>query len=1175
MAANVDIIIRAQNQASGVISQVQRDLSGLDRAAATAERGLSGLQKTVGVGMAAATGLAVAGVGALAVGLSKSVTVAADFESQMNVLGVAARSSGTAISALSDAALRVGSDTDLVGVSASEAADAMTNFYKAGLSTNEIFSDLQGYLAGTTDLSGALRSAVDLAAASELDLATASDVVAVSMATFGLQAADASRIADVLVQAADSSLASVGGLSEGLVNVGPVAASMGMSLEEVSTALAILSTRGIQGSEAGTAMRSMLLNLQRPTKAVQTALDELGVSLFDADGTMRDLPAIIGSLESAMAGLTEEQRNQYATTLAGTYGLAAFQTLVGEGAAGWASMTDAIGKAASAQQIAMARTKGFNAAMEQLWGSVESFMISVGTPLLQVFLTPLIQMLTEVVGKLTEFAPSVQDVETVLAQMLATGQQVVATITAFVTPVTDAIGAFVSWKDVLIVLAGVAASIVIPALIGIVTAAAPVIAVFAALVAGVALMRIAWENNWGGIQEIVGTVVGALGSAFETLSGYFGAIVEDGDYLNDWLTHFPEWMQPAVEWIGKLTAAVAALAQGGSFADFLAAADELTGLDISGWVAGFTAAWENVQTAVGDAVAFVSERWTALQDAFAAGDTSWSEMFGEISAQMRGVGTAADGAMPAVASFVEALTGSEEAAATVVGALGSIGAAVSPVVTALTDAQAAVDTFTASGAWATASSEIGTALGNIGTQISGAMSGDIDFGTLQATITTQLSDIGTAISALFQSEAFTRLSGELSAALGLDAAAAAIAPQVEAIKAAIQPLIDFLAPAFERLNTTVSGLGGYFANIGTQIEPVKTALGELVAAFEPVATAISGLFSGGDSGSSPSAAASVLAGALALVLNVVNGLAAAIEPLVSGVLAELATVLSGLATIVGGLTTAIGGMISGDTAAVWAGLGTAAQGVADILTGTLQNALGVISGLLTALGTTITGTLSDWGFDAAAASVQGVIDNVTALIDWLGQLAGGEVSIGAVMPEWIANLLAWRWPGFPSAPSWVTSLMAWIWPTLESVQWVLDLLAWAWPGLPGADWIGTLLTWNWPTIPGAGWIEDLLNWDWPGLPSLPSWLGGGNDTTAETTGNNASGTPFWRGGLTWVGESGRELVQLPRGSAIYSNRESERMAASGAQVTVYATVQSDIDMETLAWRVVDLIGARA
>ena len=1181
--------------------QITGNISGLSSALQTAQgqlNGFAGGVEQISAQMRATGTKLSVGVTAPLVGVgATALTAAADFEQSMNVMQQVSGATGAQMEAMQAQALQLGAQTSF---SAGEAAQGMLELAKAGMSAEQSSAAIGGVLS--------------LAAAGGLSVASSAEIAANALNSFGLEASAMPMVADLMAAAANSSSIEIGDMAAAFQMSSAVFASNSQGIDDLSTAIAILGNNGLKGSDAGTSLKTMLMSLTAPTDAAAADMAALGVSVYDAQGNMRAMPSIMADLENGLSGLTQQQQNAALTTIFGADAIRAANILLKAGATGWEEMADSLGEQGAAASVANARMKGLGGALEYLKGSIESTLIGAALPWTEM-LGNMLRWVGDLVSGFGTLSPTVQQIAVVL---------------------------------------GVAAAAAGPLLIGIsmmLPALGLLGGVLAALVSPLGLVA-------AGFAAVIALDIGGIGTMLGDLGRYFAAVVEDGDYLNDWLTHFPEWMQPAVEWIGKLTAAVVALAQGGSFDDFLAAADELTGLDISGWVAGFTAAWEDVQTAVGDAVAFVSERWTALQDAFASGDTSWSEMFGEIGAQLTGVGTAADGAMPAVASFVEALTGSEDAAATVVGALGSIGAAVSPVVTALTDAQAAVDTFTASEAWTTASSEIGTALGNIGTAISGAVTGDIDFGTLQATITTQLSGIGTAISELFQSEAFTQLSGELSAALGLDAAAAAIAPQVEAIKAAIQPLIDFLSPAFERLSTTVSGLGDYFSNIGTQIEPVKTALGELVAVFEPVATVISGLFSGGDSGSSPSAAAKGLAAALSLMLNVVNGLAAAIEPLVSGVLAELATVLSGLATIVGGLTTAFGGMISGDTAAVWAGLGTAAQGVADILTGTLQNALGVISGLLTALGTTITGTLSDWGFGAAAASVQGVIDNVTALIDWLGQLAAGEVSIGAVMPEWIANLLAWRWPvwtapdwlttlttwvptwtapewltalfswtptwiapewwtalttwtwpewtmptwltvltlwqwpdvtmpewinrllawawpGFPSAPSWVTSLMAWIWPTLESVQWVLDLLAWAWPGLPGADWIGTLLTWNWPTIPGAGWIEDLLNWDWPGLPSLPSWLGGGNDTTAETTGNNASGTPFWRGGLTWVGESGRELVQLPRGSAIYSNRESERMAASGAQVTVYATVQSDIDMETLAWRVVDLIGARA
>ena len=527
--AAIDIIIRAQNLASAALRQVSGQLEGIERQAGFAQRGFSGLQGVVGAGMMAAGAVGVAGLAALGAGLYASVNAAASFESQINILSVAARSSGTAMEDLSAVALQVGSDASLVGISASEAADAMTNFYKAGLTTNEIFADLQGYLAGTAPLTGALRSAIDLAAASELDLATASDVVAVAMATFGLEAGDAARIADTLVGAADASLASVGGLAEGLKNVGPVAASMGISLEETSTALALLSTRGIQGSEAGTALKSMLLNLQRPTAAVTGALDALGVSLYNTDGTMRALPDVIGSLEGAMSGLTEEQRQQVAVTLAGSYGLSAFNVLVGEGAAGWDAMSTAVGNAATAQEVAQARTKGFQAAMESLKGALESLLINVGMPLIQNFLTPAAAAMTRLIGRLTVMAPSVEEVQAGYERLVAQGTALVAGINAVVGPIVAVIGQFVGWQDVLVALGIVVASIVLPALWGIVTAAAPVIAIFAALVGAVALVRTAWERNWGGIREKTAAVVAWLQPALERLKSYLD-MIKGGDW---------------------------------------------------------------------------------------------------------------------------------------------------------------------------------------------------------------------------------------------------------------------------------------------------------------------------------------------------------------------------------------------------------------------------------------------------------------------------------------------------------------------------------------------------------------------------------------------------------------------------------------------------------------------
>jgi hypothetical protein len=872
----------------------------------------------------------------------------------------------------------------------------------------------------------------------------------------------------------------------------------------------------------------MLMSLTAPTDAAAADMAALGVSVYDAQGNMRAMPSIMADLENGLSGLTQQQQNAALTTIFGADAIRAANILLKAGATGWEEMADSLGEQGAAASVANARMKGLGGALEYLKGSIESTLIGAALPWTEM-LGDMLRWVGDLVSGFGTLSPTVQQIAVVL---------------------------------------GVAAAAAGPLLIGIsmmLPALGLLGGVLAALVSPLGLVA-------AGFAAVIALDIGGIGTMLGDLGRYFAAVVEDGDYLNDWLTHFPEWMQPAVEWIGKLTAAVVALAQGGSFDDFLAAADELTGLDISGWVAGFTAAWEDVQTAVGDAVAFVSERWTALQDAFASGDTSWSEMFGEIGAQLTGVGTAADGAMPAVASFVEALTGSEDAAATVVGALGSIGAAVSPVVTALTDAQAAVDTFTASEAWATASSEIGTALGNIGTAISGAFSGDISLSTLRDTLVTEATGIGAALSEVFASEAFTKLSADLLAAFNLTELPAQITAGVEAVKVAAQPLVDFLTPAFERISTTVSGLGEYFTNIGAQMAPLQEAAGNLGAA-------ISGIFAGGEGGS-PSVAAMwlqgammMLAGAFDLALNAINGLALAIAPIVSGVLAELTTVMNGLATIVSGLSTGINGLVTGDTTAAWDGFKTALQGVADIITGTLTNAFTTISGVITALGTTITTTLSDWGFDEAAAAAQTVIDKITGLIDWLAKLTSGEISLSLAAPEWITNLMAWKWPTIPSATAWLSSLLEWAWPSIPGAGWISSLLSWAWPSIPGAGWIQSLVDWTWPDVPGAGWISDLLDWDWPSLPSLPSWLGGGGGDTE----NNALGTSNWRGGMTWVGESGRELVQLPQGSRVYSHRESEQLALAGGSagsptVAVYATVNNGIDIEALAYRVLDVIG---
>lgn len=409
-----------------------------------------------------------------------AVSLAGDFESQMAILGLASGTLASGMEDLEEVVLAVGGDTRLVGISATGTADAMTNFYKAGLTTEEVMGDLNAYMEEGAELGGALRAAVDLAAASELSLAEASDVVAIAMATFGLDSDEAVSIADNFVQSADASVASVGELADALRNVGPTAASFGWGLEDTNTALAILSERGIKGSQAGTALKSMMTSIMRPTDDVQDALRALNVELYDEEGVMRSLPDIMASFEKGLYGvqtsmvevggrtkeqndeldrlskrykstarsisdyekgisgaglseearakkiaalrsqlgatsdamvdlqgisgdyvevqreLTEEERNRYVQTLAGTYGMKAMNTLLAEGTAGWQEMTVGITDAATAQEVAAVMADTFEGSMEALEGVMETLLIRVGKPIIDEFLRPMADWLAVV-----------------------------------------------------------------------------------------------------------------------------------------------------------------------------------------------------------------------------------------------------------------------------------------------------------------------------------------------------------------------------------------------------------------------------------------------------------------------------------------------------------------------------------------------------------------------------------------------------------------------------------------------------------------------------------------------------------------------------------------------------------------------------------------------------------
>jgi TP901 family phage tail tape measure protein len=312
--------------------------------------------QTLGRGMMVGGAVVVAGFGA-------AVMASARFEKQMS--GVKAVSSATAgeMKKLSDAALKAGADTVF---SASDAAKAEAELAKAGIAVSDI-------------LGGALTGSLSLAAAGQLDLAEAATISAQAMNIFKLQGSDVSHIADVLAAGANKSAADVGQLGDALRQGGLVAAQTGLSLEDTTGALAAFADNALVGSDAGTALKTMLQRLTPQSKEAAALMDELGITAYDAEGNFVGLEQYAGKLRAGLSGLTAEQKNTALATIFGSDAVRAAAVLYDQGAAGIADYTAAVNDQGAAARMAATQMDNLSGDVEALKGSLETALIQGGS----------------------------------------------------------------------------------------------------------------------------------------------------------------------------------------------------------------------------------------------------------------------------------------------------------------------------------------------------------------------------------------------------------------------------------------------------------------------------------------------------------------------------------------------------------------------------------------------------------------------------------------------------------------------------------------------------------------------------------------------------------------------------------------------------------------------------
>lgn len=378
LSLDTDGFAGGAGKAQNLLGDLRDALVKLDRAVADAGRGL-----TKGVT------LPVVGMGAAV------VKVAGDFEAAMGKVAISTGATGERFDELRKLAIGIGQDTVF---GAEEAAGAIDDLAKTGLSAEQI-------------LGGAAKATAALAAAAGSELSPAATAVSDVMAQFRLETDKLPAAVNIITGAVNQSKLSFEDYQLAIAQAGGVAAGLGVSFEDFNTALAATSPLFASGSDAGTSFKTFLTRLVPSSKAAAAAMQEYGLSFFDAAGNMRPIGEIAEQLRVKLGGLSDRDLNDVMSTIFGQDAMRTGIALMREGSAGLDEMRGRILATDAAAQAAQ-RMGGFNAQIEQLKGAFEALAIAIAD-------TGLLTMVTALVGKVTNFVTWLATANPVVMKIVA------------------------------------------------------------------------------------------------------------------------------------------------------------------------------------------------------------------------------------------------------------------------------------------------------------------------------------------------------------------------------------------------------------------------------------------------------------------------------------------------------------------------------------------------------------------------------------------------------------------------------------------------------------------------------------------------------------------------------------------------------------------------------------
>ena len=512
-----------------------------------ADNNFRGLKST-GEAFTKVGGALTAGVTVPVMGIAASVVnTQMKFQDAMAKVQALSGASGAELKKLEDTAKQMGATTIF---SASECADALGYMALAGWDANQSAAALPGVL--------------NLAAASGMELADASDLVTDYLSAFGLEADQAGRMADVLTYAQANSNTSTQQLGEAFKNCAVNAHNAGMTLEETTAIIGKLADKGLKGSEAGTALNAVIRDMTQKMKNGSIEIGNTKVAVQDANGNFRDMSDIVADVTKATEGMGDAERTAALQSTFTADSIKAIGILCNTGADDIDEFTQALENSkGTAQKVSDLMNNTLSGSLKQLGSAWEALQLSLGDTtgplsLLIGMFTKFLQALNKLPGPVKQFivtialiAAAVGPTLLIIGKMMTTFLEMkknIGMIKEAFGLLNGSIGGLIT--GALGKIGGFITGSVIPALSSLwgVLMANPIILVIAGIAALVAGFIYLW-NNCEGFREF-------WINLWETVKQ--AAIDGWNAVVNFFTVSVPQWFNSVVQWFQQLPYKIAA-----------------------------------------------------------------------------------------------------------------------------------------------------------------------------------------------------------------------------------------------------------------------------------------------------------------------------------------------------------------------------------------------------------------------------------------------------------------------------------------------------------------------------------------------------------------------------------------------------------------------------------------